>query len=1201
MGQLRLHFLGTPEVWYHQRQLRFATRKALSLLIYLSVAGGWHSREKLIALLWPDSDAAHGQASLRNTLARLRQALGEAREYILSEAELLSFRRDETVSLDLKMVTAAAGAAEPGLLLEAARLCRGEFLEGFSLPDAPSFDDWAGLEREYWHRQVSDILDRLSQLYLDEGNIRQAVETASRWAAHDPLSEAAHRRLMEAHAGAGDRAAALQAYLNCSAILAAELGVAPSPETEALAEQVRALQAARPTLRTLPADQPSSSARRSFDLPMVGRAVKHLQLVTAFYASQQGQPQPVLIEGEAGIGKTRLATEFLAWAETHGADVLQGRTFETGGRLPYQPLVEALRRRVAQENAPGDWLSDVWLAELSRLLPELRDRYPDLPSPTADEALARTRLPEAVARLGQALAARRQPIILFIDDLQWIDVASLDLLSYCLRSWSAAGSPIMLLLTQRPEARAGQPGPSGSNQPAYQAAPDPGEWWANLARDIPVRHLTLGPLTVEDTRQLAQALVLQADTTGLAAAQRLAGWLFAETKGQPFFITETIKLLVEQGLLQWQLSPEAGWTLGLSGNEPWLGAPAASLIPPGVRQLILTRLKRLAPEAASLLAAASVIGRDCSYSQLCQVTGLAEVEGLPGLDELLNSRLLVETGEKSRPYAIAHDKIREVVYTGAGAARRRIYHERALRLLEAAAAPPAELAHHALAAQLDEAAFYYSLAAGNEGMAVFAVREAIAFYEQARALKTVPPAGVDHQQLYLGLGRAYELAGDLKLAQATYQELLQLAQALGQVELVCIALNHLATVAIHAFTFEAAATHLQQALQAALESHYIAGQAEAEWGLAQLYHHRFDFQQSLVHSERALSLARSLGNQALVAGSLNSLAYAQILSGQVSTGEANMAEAAALYEAAGNRALEADCLTAMAAAQIWQGHTGAGIKTARAAEAICTEIGNPWGYIYSRVWLAAGLLDQGEVEAALEVAQAGQRQAEDHHLPAMGIFSLLILGKVYQELHRPEAAYQAHLTAQALNEQVKSTAHVELIAAELCTDCVLMGDWEAAIPFAREAVTHRRYASLPLVMLARWPETAALLRSGAITQAGEDARRWGELAGHLPRFRVAHLRSLAVLAEWREERLQAITHLEEAAALAEEIGLPGEQWQILAALAGLYRGNGDEEKARQAVSGAVEIIQHLAAKIQDAELRASFLMAQAVRQVLGTG
>src|SRR5947209_19644891 len=109
---------------------------------------------------------------------------------------------------------------------------------------------------------------------------------------------------------------------------------------------------------------------------------------------------------EAGIGKTRLATEFLAWATIEGADVLQGQAFETGGHLPYQPVIEALRPRIERENAPDDLLTDVWLAELSRLLPELRDRYPDLPTPLGDRFLARSRLFEALARLGQALAAR---------------------------------------------------------------------------------------------------------------------------------------------------------------------------------------------------------------------------------------------------------------------------------------------------------------------------------------------------------------------------------------------------------------------------------------------------------------------------------------------------------------------------------------------------------------------------------------------------------------------------------------------------------------------------------------------------------------------------------------------------------------------------------------------------------------------------
>ncbi len=117
-------------------------------------------------------------------------------------------------------------------------------------------------------------------------------------------------------------------------------------------------------------------------LPLVGRASAFNQLIGSFQQAQQGQPQAVLVVGEAGIGKTRLVTEFVAWAQSQGAEVLSGYAIAMGGRLPYQLPVEALRQRMQAENAPENLVEDLWLAELARLLPELRVRYPDLPAPT---------------------------------------------------------------------------------------------------------------------------------------------------------------------------------------------------------------------------------------------------------------------------------------------------------------------------------------------------------------------------------------------------------------------------------------------------------------------------------------------------------------------------------------------------------------------------------------------------------------------------------------------------------------------------------------------------------------------------------------------------------------------------------------------------------------------------------------------------
>lgn len=160
----------------------------------------------------------------------------------------------------------------------------------------------------------------------------------------------------------------------------------------------------------------------------------------------------VLLKDEVGTGKTRLATEFLTWVEVEGADVLWGQAFEGGGQLPYRPVVEALRLRIERENAPDDLLSDTWLTELARLLPELSDRYPDLRAGAADTSVARDRLFEAVTRLGQVLAART-PLVVFIDDVQRADVGSLDLLHYLVRCFAESQTPAFLLLTLRVEER----------------------------------------------------------------------------------------------------------------------------------------------------------------------------------------------------------------------------------------------------------------------------------------------------------------------------------------------------------------------------------------------------------------------------------------------------------------------------------------------------------------------------------------------------------------------------------------------------------------------------------------------------------------------------------------------------------------------------------------------------------------------------
>src|SRR5713101_169668 len=393
MGLLHLAVLGPPEAFHDCSRLTFALRKAEALLLYLAVEGGMHSRSKLAAFLWPDSEPHDARTALRNALALLRTLLADPDASPVPHSHLLSPR--DLLGLDLQVVQQAYSAAQRHSTLpaepqraalvakfqQALALVRGPFLDGFWLGEESPFDEWVLQGQQQWQVHLQLLCERLS--FWQEGGfeLEQARATLTRWLALDPLSEEAYRRLMRVHLGLGDATAAWQVYATCRARLAEDLRVKPSAETLALAEQIRA------TAVGSPAPHPSAARTKSgppgeLVAPLVGRAAAFRHLVGNFQQARGGQPQAVLLVGEAGIGKTRLATEWLAWARAQGAEVMVGHVFEMGERLPYHPLVEALRERLEAENAPEDLLEDLWLAELARLLPELRVRYPDLPTPT---------------------------------------------------------------------------------------------------------------------------------------------------------------------------------------------------------------------------------------------------------------------------------------------------------------------------------------------------------------------------------------------------------------------------------------------------------------------------------------------------------------------------------------------------------------------------------------------------------------------------------------------------------------------------------------------------------------------------------------------------------------------------------------------------------------------------------------------------
>ncbi len=722
MSTLKVALLGPPEVSHRDHRLTFPDSKGLALLAYLATEGGVHERQKLTRLLWPESDMAHGRTALRITLLHLRRILEEdassvGESHVLITHDTLGLDLASGIDLDLhaletawklmhalptpvapRFIEGMQGEVRRALiarLQSAAVLYRGGFLQDFTLRNTLDFDNWVGMQQGYWYQRIEQVFDWLSHLQSAEGEIEQAIATVERWRCFDPLNEDISLRLMQLHFLTGNRIAALKTYETYQEILSTELSAKPSRKLVALAEVLR--NASPPRSAQCGFGKCTTTARPMLIVPFVGRGTEFNSLMTLYEQITNNQPQVVLLEGEAGIGKTRLATVFLDWVRAQGAEVLAGRPLHTSQRLSYQPLIEALRTRLEQDPDLRQCLSDPWLAELSRLLPDLRERYPDLPALTINGVFASSRLFEALARLLHALAAQA-PLFMFADDLQWADAATLDVFQYLARYWSDHRTPALLLLSRRAESR--------------DMGAQMSEWLAALSSTISVTRLQLGPLSAQDIRQIVGELAgteglhppLQGEharfqpseqpvhTPGsLLCPERFAAWLFAETRGQPFYLNALLQMLLERGNLVPRLITGSGWVFEPHPSILEAKAPDG-LLPRDVRELIQRRLARLSSSARTLLAAGAVLEHDFAFEELCQVAQLGPQEGLAALDESLQSLLLHESsnrreGRRGVFYHFADDKIREVVYAAAGDARRRVFHGRALTVREHADVP----------------------------------------------------------------------------------------------------------------------------------------------------------------------------------------------------------------------------------------------------------------------------------------------------------------------------------------------------------------------------------------------------------------------------------------------------------------------------------------------------------------------------------
>jgi hypothetical protein len=406
------------------------------------------------------------------------------------------------------------------------------------LADAPDYDSWVDSQRAYWRGLEAEVLDRLASLQIAAGEPAAAFSTLERLTQLSPDEELAWRRLIETCLEAEDRAGARRAW-NAYCRTVAELKATAGTQMAELGERV---------LGVSSAVAPPPTGFEDLDLgaaPFVGREREWAHLKASHRRMQRGRTEVIVLQGASGAGKTRLVSEFIGSLRDSEVDVIRGRAFEHLDGLPYAAVVGGLRARLEEENAPDDLLSDLWLAELARLLPELRERYPDLPI-RQEDSLGRGRIFEAVSRLGMALA-RRKPLLLFVDDVQWTDSGTRDLLRYAVRRWAETGTQVLLILTAANDQR-----------------PDAGleQWLAGLRRETTTRLLRLHPLQPQDVTHLV-GILAATDEEDLPSAGPFGQWLVDRTGGRPLPVVQMLRGMVEEGALRLRPMEDNRWAIEL--------------------------------------------------------------------------------------------------------------------------------------------------------------------------------------------------------------------------------------------------------------------------------------------------------------------------------------------------------------------------------------------------------------------------------------------------------------------------------------------------------------------------------------------------------------------------------------------------------------------------------------------------------------
>lgn len=734
---LRIYLFGTAEVDPGTGEaVPLSSQKAAELLAYLWLhRDRLQARTQLAGLLWPETDEKRARQSLRTALHRLRQELetdDDGAELLLTDRQSVQFNPELRCWVDVGQFLERLAEADEAedeerlrLLEEAVSVYRDDLLRD-------CYEDWCLEERDHLKDRYLQALENLVAAHADRKAYEPAIEYAKEILAVNPLQEEIHRQLMYLYYAQEDRNAALRQYRDCERLLDEELGIEPLPETQALAREIEE----RVSPEHLEAVSPQAIISKYPELgaPFVGRVEEFARLKAAWNRASEGQGGSLFVSGEAGIGKTRLTQELADHVgRVESGIVLRGACYETEGRLPYQPWIEAFRQGVGAVSEDAlNQLSGLWIGEVMKLVPELAERFPEVRprSALASPEQEKNRLFEGLARFLLELA-ESQPLLIFLDDLQWADESTLQFTHYLMRKLQE--TPICLVGVYRS-------GDVGEDHPTLDTI-------QHALKEGIVEVLELSALTGDEINELVGRM-LKAE----AGIDPLIDKINADSEGNPFFAVELLKSFIEAGAVR--VRDDGAWEVETKKlTEPDL--------PQTVRAVVETRLRRLSRSSREVAHLASTRSQTFDVDFVAEAIGRRTDDVEVYLDELSRSDFFVAEGPR---YRFQHDVIREVIYRGLTDERRRTLHLQSGRTLETLRERSddgdenglaGEIAEHFYQAEDWRKALDYSLHAGELAWSQsYAKDEALHFYERALA-------AAEQLEDQAGLMKAYKGIGEV--------------------------------------------------------------------------------------------------------------------------------------------------------------------------------------------------------------------------------------------------------------------------------------------------------------------------------------------------------------------------------------------------------------------------------------------------------